>query len=409
MEQVAVVFGAQTLHEEDIQEFKELVAACDMEIVQEFRQVLRQIHGNTWIGKGKCAEIHTFLQAHALDAVLFFNDLSPLQIRNLEAYWNINVMDRSDLILEIFARRAKSKAARLQIENAQLKRQRSRLIGSKKHLGRQSASGQNKGLGEKQLELDRRRIASRIVSTTRELKQLEKTRMTQRNARLQSRLPLVSLIGYTNAGKSTIMNALLQYSNSSNEKYVYEKDMLFATLDTSLRRIELGHQSFLLSDTVGFVRDLPHELIEAFHSTLEEACYADLLIEVIDTSYADYEQQMKVTSDTLQALHIGNLPILHVFNKCDQTDIPYPSMHGEHLFISAKNKECIEELINQIRLRLFPPTTMVKLCIPYEKSSLYGRLLTQAQILQRDDFEDGIHLEVALPNDLLETYKAYMH
>lgn len=139
MEQVAVVFGAQTLHEEDIQEFKELVAACDMEIVQEFRQVLRQIHGNTWIGKGKCAEIHTFLQAHALDAVLFFNDLSPLQIRNLEAYWNINVMDRSDLILEIFARRAKSKAARLQIENAQLKRQRSRLIGSKKHLGRQSA------------------------------------------------------------------------------------------------------------------------------------------------------------------------------------------------------------------------------------------------------------------------------
>lgn len=408
MEEIIIVFADDVIKEEEKEEFIELVNACDMDIKEVFTQPIRQVQLKTYIGKGKCEEIGAYLNDHEIDRVLFHKDLSPLQIRNLETIWDTAVMDRSELILEIFSRRAKSLTARLQIESAQLKKALPRLIGANTQLGRQSASGKNKGAGEKQLELDRRRIKARIASTTRELKQLEAQRETQRKARSKSTLPLVSLVGYTNAGKSTIMNALLDYTDQKEDKKVLEQDMLFATLDTSIRRIELGHHSFLLSDTVGFVQDLPHELIDAFHSTLEEVTYADLLLEVIDTSNNESMKQMKVTQQTLRTIHAGDIPILHIFNQCDKTQLPYPRRHDQELYISAKDENSIQVLIDTIISCLFPPASEVIMRIPYEKSALYAQILREADIISRDDQEDGMWLEVELPNSLLDKYHDYL-
>lgn len=350
MEQVIIVVADETIKEEELQEFQQLVQACELEVVSIFTQPLRKVSLKTYIGKGKCEEIQTYLASHEIQKVLFHKDLSAMQISNLEALWQIPVMDRSELILEIFARRAKTPTARLQIENAQLKKKLPRLIGAHAQLGRQSASGKNKGAGEKQLELDRRRIKAQLSQTQRELKKLAAQRQTQRKARTRSALPLVSLVGYTNAGKSTILNALLTLTRQKDEKKVLEKDMLFATLDTSIRRIDLPDGfSFLISDTVGFVRHLPHELIEAFHSTLEEVTYADLLLQVIDAGDSDYQKQMDVTMDTLHQIQADHIPMLYVYNQCDKTDYAYPAIHGDHLYISAKDPNSIQLLIQTIR------------------------------------------------------------
>lgn len=409
MEKIIVVFADYEIKEEETNEFLELVTACDMEVDATFTQLLKQIHLRTLIGKGKCEEILEYLQEHEINIVLFHRNLSPMQIRNLEEYWNVTVMDRSDLILEIFSRRAMSPTARLQIESAQLKKQLPRLVGANTQLGRQSASGKNKGAGEKQLELDRRRIKSRIAQTTRDLKELKAQRGTQRKARQKSQLPLVSLVGYTNAGKSTIMNALLSYTSQDDEKKVLEKDMLFATLDTSIRRIDLPHgRSFLISDTVGFVRDLPHELIEAFHSTLEEVTFADLLLQIVDVSSEDVTKQMEVTKATLERIHASSIEMITVYNQCDKVDIAYPYADEHSLHISAKDDKSIEVLIETICHHIFPQTTKVSLCIPYEKSGMYSHLQENAYIINREDQEDGMHIEVELDETLLKIYENYV-
>lgn len=409
MEDIIVVFADFDTPQEENEEFIELIKACDMNIAACFKQPLKAISFRTFIGKGKCLEIQTYLTSTKVDGIIFNQELSPLQIRNLEEIFQIPVLDRTDLILAIFEKRAVTPVARLQIESAQLKKLLPRLIGANTQLGRQSASGKNKGAGEKQLELDRRRIKARIHEVDRELKKVEAQRQTQRRARQRSRLPLVALVGYTNAGKSTIMNQLLRCTTHKEEKQVVEKDMLFATLDTSIRCIAQPHgHSFLLSDTVGFVSRLPHELIEAFHSTLEEVKYADMLLQVVDASDSEKTKHIQVTMETLREIGAGDIPMLTVFNKCDKTEFHYPHEQGANLYISAKTQGNMEALLAAINKQLFAKEYHVKLQLPYEKTAIYATLMKHACILDREDRDEGMCLDALLNEEQYQKYQHYI-
>ena len=282
--------------ERSMHELKELTKALDLIVAATVTQSLPSPDRSTYIGSGKVEEIKNSLDVFDANIIIFNDALSPMQVRNLEKILDTEVMDRTGLILQIFAKRARTREARLQVEYAQLQYMLPRLVGMRSSLSRQGGgSGRlsNKGSGEKQLELDRRRIEQRSAELRRELKSVEKERDTQRGRRLNSDTPKISLVGYTNAGKSTIMNNLLKYygGEASVEKQVLEKNMLFATLDTSVRKISpSGHKPFLLTDTVGFISELPHTLVNAFKSTLEEAKYADLILEIIDFSDPEYRR-----------------------------------------------------------------------------------------------------------------------
>lgn len=410
MKQVAAVFANTECISEEQEEFLELIKACDMELIENFTQTLKEISFRTYIGKGKCEEIQAFLSSHdTIEYVIFDHDLTPLQIRNLEEQFMIPVMDRTELILAIFEQRATTRVARLQVEQASLSKLLPRLIGANTQLGRQSGSGKNKGAGEKQLELDRRRIKARISEVNRELKKVENERMTQRKARQKSDLPLVSLVGYTNAGKSTMMNAMLSLCASKDDKKVLEKDMLFATLDTSIRQIKTPNQDeFLLSDTVGFVNELPHSLIKAFHSTLEEVKYASLLLQIVDASSPQFYKQMQITQKTLKEIDASHIPMITVYNKCDLTSFTYPSHQEHEIYMSAKEGIGFEELFDLIHAHLYPNELEVELLLPYHASIHLNELLRKGRILQRDDQEDGMHIKIKLTQELLKKYESYI-
>lgn len=416
MEQVVIVFADKEAQIEENEEFVELIKACDMQIVETFQQMLKSISFRTYIGSGKCEEIREYIEEHEVERVVFNHDLSPLQIRNLEEILLIPVMDRTELILEIFKSRATTPTSKLQVESATLQKLLPRLVGANAQLGRQSGSGKNKGTGEKQLEIDRRRIKSRMHEVKRELKEVEAQRATQRRARQRNHIPLVALVGYTNAGKSTIMNMLLKYSNQKEEKHVMEKDMLFATLDTSVRNINLTNgKSFLLSDTVGFVSNLPHSLIKAFHSTLEEVKYADLLLQIVDASSEEMHKQMQVTEQTLKEIHAADLPMITVYNKCDKTKTDdnqegyhYPYVKEHEIYMSAKEQVGIEELLMLIHSCLHPDELTVHMILPYKEASIYSFLMEYAHVHTRIDHEDGIHLKVTLEKKYYEKYKAFV-
>ena len=273
-------------------ELEELANACDMECVGRVVQNLSNINSAFYVGTGKILEIQEKIRECKPDVVIFNNELSPSQLKNIESKLNIPILDRTSLILEIFAIRAKTKEAKLQVEVARLKYMLPRLVGLHTSLGRQGggSSVSNKGSGEKKIELDRRKIEDRINRLNKELAELSTIREIQHRKRKDSEVPLVSLVGYTNAGKSTLLNTLIDLSSEDDTKKVFEEDMLFATLETSVRRIKLkDNKEFLLSDTVGFIRELPHGLIKAFRTTLDEVRNADLLLHVIDYSDDDFE------------------------------------------------------------------------------------------------------------------------
>lgn len=275
----------------------------------------------TYIGSGKVQEVRDMARALEADIVVFDNGLSPIQLRNLQKELDTPVMDRTTLILEIFSARARTKEAKLQVEVARLQYMLPRLVGLHDALSRQggtSGSMSSRGLGEKKLELDRRRLERRLTNMRKELDAISGERQTQRKKRADSGIPRVALVGYTNAGKSTIMNMLLSEYVEDTEKQVFVKDMLFATLDTTVRKIAPPDKNaFLLSDTVGFISNLPHGLVKAFRSTLEEVREADLLLQVIDYSDENYREHMKVTEETLQELGAQSIPVIYVFNKVD--------------------------------------------------------------------------------------------
>lgn len=409
MEHVIIVFADTQLNKDEMEEFNGLVYACDMEIDITFTQLLKTISFRTYIGSGKCEEIRSYIQDHPVSYVIFDHNLTPLQIRNLEECFEIPVMDRTELILTIFEKRAISPTARLQVESARLKKLLPRLIGTNTQLGRQSASGKNKGTGEKQLELDRRRIKARIHEVRRELKEDAAHRENQRRARAKSSLPLVALTGYTNAGKSTIMNRFLQIEQANEDKLILEKDMLFATLDTAIRRISpSGFAPFLLSDTVGFVRNLPHELIEAFHSTLEEITYADLIIIVLDASDEHALMQLDVTKKTLQDLGANAIPSIIIWNKCDQTEYNYPCVREDMIYISANHETSIQTLLQVIEQRLYGDWLTYTLRIPYEEAYRYQELSAIATIHSMEHKEDGLYLTAMISNTHIPEYCSYI-
>ena len=409
--------------ERSMHELKELTKALDLVVAATVTQSLPSPDRSTYIGSGKVEEIKNSLDVFDANIIIFNDALSPMQVRNLEKILDTEVMDRTGLILQIFAKRARTREARLQVEYAQLQYMLPRLVGMRSSLSRQGGgSGRlsNKGSGEKQLELDRRRIEQRSAELRRELKAVEKERDTQRGRRLNSETPKISLVGYTNAGKSTIMNNLLKYygGEASVEKQVLEKNMLFATLDTSVRKISpSGHKPFLLTDTVGFISELPHTLVNAFKSTLEEAKYADLILEIIDFSDPEYRFHMDVTRETLAEIGAGDVPVLYVFNKSDivqkmqeeasQLVMTVPRSSDDRVYICAKEKDSLDELISVIEKTLKEGDTLCTLLLPYSEGAVLNALNESANIESTEYLPEGIKLAVHLSSKNIAKYSCY--
>lgn len=339
--------------ERSMQELACLAKACGMEPVGKIVQNLDKPYQALYMGKGKLLEVKEYLEEAPVDVLIFDRSLTPTQLRNLQAMLDCPILDRTTLILEIFAVRAKTREAKLQVESARLQYVLPRLVGMHRALSRQGGGSglANKGAGEKKLELDRRRIEKRISELSKELKKIEKERTTQQKRRQKGSMCRVALVGYTNAGKSTLMNSMLDKYSRDASKKVLEKDMLFATLDTTVRRIQTSPQKgFLLSDTVGFIHQLPTGLVKAFRSTLEEAREADLLLHVLDYSDEAFLEQRKVTEETLKELGAGDIPVIYVYNKADQCMEAgtFPVMKGERIYLSAKTGQGISELTEMI-------------------------------------------------------------
>lgn len=395
--------------EESIIELKNLCIACDIEIVGEMEQNLKKINPTFYMGSGKIEELRDLIEEMNAEIIVFNNELSASQIKNIEEEVKCSIIDRTALILDIFANRAKTREAKLQVEVARLQYELPRLIGANENLGRQSGGvgTKNRGAGETKLELDRRRIEDRIASLNKELEILKYQRNTQKNKRKKSSIPNVALVGYTNAGKSSVMNVLVEKFINKEDKKVFEKNMLFATLETYVRNIKLhNNKSFLLYDTVGFVGDLPHNLVKAFRSTLEEVCDADLLVHVIDISNPNYKNQIDVTNETLSQIGADNIPMIYVYNKIDLIDLD--KLDNNKILISAKRDIGIDRLIESICEKVFEDYIRFKLKIPYSEGKMISNIMENATILDSEYIEDGVILNIECSEKEYVQYKQYI-
>ncbi len=411
-----------------LEELDALAQACDMEVVGIAEQTLPEVHKAYYIGTGKVDEVKETAMDCGADVIIFDNSLSPMQLRNLQERLEKPVLDRSTLILDIFAGRARSREAKLQVEVARLQYMLPRLVGLHAALSRQgggTGSLSNKGAGEKKLELDRRVLERRLTQLRRELKEVGEERQTQRKRRAGSGMPRVALVGYTNAGKSTLLNAMLDLYGSDEtdveEKKVMEKDMLFATLDTTVRKIAPdNHHAFLLSDTVGFIHKLPHNLVEAFHSTLEEAKEASLLLQIVDYSDPHYKEQIAVTNQTLRELGADGIPMIYVYNKADlvspdkipgmagaepeQVTAALPQVTENSIYLSAKERIGMEELIGLIEKKLAGGYLECTLLIPYTDGRVVSYLNENGVVSRTEYLEEGVKMWV---NCRMEDYYFY--
>ncbi|MGN1149030.1 MAG: GTPase HflX, partial [Lachnospiraceae bacterium] len=312
----------------------------------------------------------------------------------------------------IFATRAQSREAKLQVEVARLKYLLPRLVGMHDALSRQggaSGSMSSKGAGEKKLELDRRKIEHRIAELSKELEEVSKERETQRKKRQNSRIPQVSLAGYTNAGKSTLMNAMVDAYIQDENKRVLEKDMLFATLETSVRKIDNGRKRpFYLADTVGFIHKLPHGLVKAFRSTLEEVKNADLILQVVDFSDEHYKKHIEVTEETLRELGAGDIPVIYVYNKADLCMENLPKVSDNRIYMSAKSGAGMEELLQMITDTLYADNEKTTFLIPYDKGQIVSYLCENAEVIAQNYIENGVHLVVNCHKSDKAKYEAYV-
>lgn len=395
--------------EESIIELKNLCIACDIEIVGEMEQNLKKINPTFYMGSGKIEELRDLIEEMNAEIIVFNNELSASQIKNIEEEVKCSIIDRTALILDIFANRAKTREAKLQVEVARLQYELPRLIGANENLGRQSGGvgTKNRGAGETKLELDRRRIEDRIASLNKELEILKYQRNTQKNKRKKSSIPNVALVGYTNAGKSSVMNVLVEKFINKEDKKVFEKNMLFATLETYVRNIKLhNNKSFLLYDTVGFVGDLPHNLVKAFRSTLEEVCDADLLVHIIDISNPNYKNQIDVTNETLSQIGADNIPMIYVYNKIDLIDLD--KLDNNKILISAKRDIGIDRLIESICEKVFEDYIRFKLKIPYSEGKMISNIMENATILDSEYIEDGVILNIECSEKEYVQYKQYI-
>lgn len=395
---VGVNTGGETDFEYSMEELQSLAEAAGKRVVGVMTQRLENVNKAFYIGAGKVQEVREFAEECEAEEILFDNTLSPSQIRNLVRELDMPIMDRTNLILDIFAIRARTGESRLQVEMARLQYMLPRLVGMHESLGRQGGTGgsmSNKGAGEKKLELDRRRIEHRISELRRELELVERSRETQRKRRNASRIPQVALVGYTNAGKSTVLNRMLSEFGRLPEKQVLEQDMLFATLETSVRSIDPGDgMPFFLADTVGFVHKLPHGLVKAFRSTLEEVRTADLLVQVVDFSNENYRQQMKVTEETLKDLEIGDISQIIVYNKADKCHMEnLPRVAGDSIYMAAGEAIGIRELAEMIQQRLYGDYRECVFMLPYDQGKAASYLMEEAVVLQMEYQEQGILLK----------------
>ena len=399
--------------EHSMDELQSLCEACDLEVKGVLTQTLPHPDNATWIGSGKANELKISVGAVEAEYVVCLGNLSPSQMKNLQKIVEVPVWDRTNLILEIFSRRARTREATLQVECAYLQYMMPRLTGMWQHLGRQSGGGgsrANKGEGEKQIELDKRQISHRISELKKELGQIENTRTVQRQGRLRDGYPHVALVGYTNAGKSSLMNRLIDMGDRSldkeSDKKVFEENMLFATLDTSIRKISIpGRKPFLLSDTVGFIENIPHDLIKAFRSTLSEVKYADVLLIVMDSSDPHYLSHKKVTEDTLRDLDALNIPKIYVYNKSDlrDKDLTIKNTPGsETVFISARTGYGIDDLLNGLQTIFNTGNRIIETVIPYTAGDLINRIHNEAEVITESHEEDGTHIKADCPAALAD-------
>ena len=378
-----------------VEELKNLAEACSVQVVGVLTQKLERVNPACFIGTGKVDEVALLVEQNDANLVIFNDELSPSQIRNLEHGLQCKVIDRTILILDIFASRAKTREAQLQVEVAQLKYMMPRLIGLNASLSRQAGGIGSKGPGEKKLELDRRRIEEQVHKLNKELDSLVLARQNQRKLRKRNSTPVVALVGYTNAGKSTTMNALLTVSNAQSEKSVFEKNMLFATLETSTRHIQLpDNKQFLLTDTVGFVSKLPHQLVKAFRSTLEEVTEADLLLHVVDLSHPEFQTQIEITNKVLDELGVKETPMVYVYNKADLVEDEFTPSTKEAVRISAKNLTNIDTLIDCIKSHIFQHYVKASFLIPYDRGNLVSYLNEHANVFDTEYLENGTLITV---------------
>ncbi|MDR2545920.1 MAG: GTPase HflX [Lachnospiraceae bacterium] len=404
--------GVEGSFDSCMEELERLAAAAMYETVGVITQKMTEKHRSLYVGQGKAQEIKEAALALEAGTLILYDNLSPSQIRNLQRETELMVLDRTALILEIFASRAKSREAKLQVETATLEYMLPRLVGMREALNRQAgASGamSSRGGGEKKLELDRRKINRRLDELKRELTNIAADRDIMRKKRLSARIPLVSLVGYTNVGKSTLLNSMMTVFSAKTEG-VYVEDMLFATLDTTIRRIETGdNQDFLLADTVGFIHRLPHGLVKAFRSTLEEVKNADLLLHVVDYSDENHKEQIRDTLTTLDELGASGIPMITVYNKADlcMSELPF-QMDEEKIYIAAGKQVGITELAKMIVAKVYAGFVEVNFLIPYNEGNLVAYLRETAMIKECEYLEEGTRMRVSCHIADQKKYSAYV-
>ncbi|HEY5602905.1 MAG TPA: ribosome rescue GTPase HflX [Gammaproteobacteria bacterium] len=404
-EQAILVFAnfSSRLHDEEIEEFRELARSAGVEPVAMVTSARKIQDPRYLIGEAKAEEVRAAIAATKADVVLIDNTLTPSQERNLEKFLECRVLDRTGLILDIFAQRATSHEGRLQVELAQLQHMSTRLVRGWTHLERQRGGIGLRGPGETQLETDRRLVGIRIKQLKKRLEKVHKRRQQGRRARKRADIPSVSLVGYTNAGKSTLFNRLTAAD-------VYAEDQLFATLDPTLRRCDLGNNNeVILADTVGFIRHLPHDLIEAFHSTLEETMEADLLLHVIDASQSDYQENIAQVNAVLKEINASDIPQIQVFNKLDRVAGGQPRIDYDaaglpnRVWLSAHTGEGIDLLLSAMKDYSFNETLQQWVRIPASNGRLRSLLYSQSRVLRECSDESGdLFLEIHITRKNLE-------
>jgi GTP-binding protein HflX len=393
---------------DSLAELGELAVTAGGEVIGDGLQKTKSLNPATFIGKGKAAEFADFCQRQDVDTVIFDDELSPAQSRNLEKIFNCKILDRTSLILDIFAQRARTREGKLQIELAQLQHLLPRLTRFWGHLSRQSGGiGMRGGEGETQLETDRRRVQDRIAKISRELELVRQQRGIQRSVRQRNNWPLASIVGYTNAGKSTLLNALTGAD-------VLVKDILFATLDPTTRRLRLPtNQNVLLTDTVGFIRKLPHGLVEAFKATLEEVVQADLLLHVADISHPQAEEQIAAVNAVLAEIGAGEKPTIMVFNKMDRLDSNgllnrLQAHHPHAVAISAMTGDGIPILLSEIGTQLRPKREFLELRVPHEQAAVIARLHAVGQVIESSYRGPKARLKVRIPPHYHDEFAPYI-
>nr|WP_250279034.1 GTPase HflX [[Clostridium] colinum] len=392
--------------DDSLDELEELVQTAGATVIGRMIQKREGIHKAHYFGKGKIEELKLYVEELGATGIVCDDELTASQMKNMYNMLNVKIMNRTLVILDIFAKRANSAEGKVQVELAQLRYKLTHLVGQGKNMSRLGGGIGTRGPGEKKLEIDRRNISDRIAELNKELKCIEKHRQVMREKRLKNNQPIVAFVGYTNAGKSTLMNTVTK----SN---VLAMDKLFATLDTTTRKIELNSgREYLFTDTVGFIQKLPHNLIKAFRATLEETKYADILVHVVDSSNKALEQQMNIVYKTLKDLGCLNKPIITAYNKIDKESVirPLPkddfAMHI--LEISAKENKGIDILLDTIEEVIKSFKKSISVLIPYEKSQYVSIIHGRCEIVQNENRDNGMFFEIYADEEIENRLKDFI-